>query len=71
VIRDPADRADAVAAVGAALEDAGATIMGAMVSPLRGADGNVEFLLHAVAAPGPAEPPPPVDLRVLALETQP
>jgi len=30
----------------------GATIMGLMVSPLTGADGNVEFLLHAVA---PAE----------------
>ena len=27
----------------------GAAIMGVMVSPLTGADGNVEFLLHAVA----------------------
>ena len=31
----------------AALIDVGASIMGAMVSPLRGADGNVEFLVHA------------------------
>lgn len=31
----------------AALSDAGASIMGAMVSPLRGAEGNVEFLVHA------------------------
>ena len=27
--------------------------MGVMVSPLRGADGNVEFLLHARAARRP------------------
>jgi 23S rRNA (cytidine1920-2'-O)/16S rRNA (cytidine1409-2'-O)-methyltransferase len=33
-----------------------ATIMGVMVSPLTGADGNVEFLLHAVA---PARVTPP------------
>jgi len=71
VIRDSGERADAVLGVGAALETAGATIMGAMVSPLRGADGNVEFLVHAVAAPGPPEAPPPVDLRGLALATEP
>jgi hypothetical protein len=35
-----------------ALRDRGAAIMGAMVSPLHGADGNVEFLLH-VRAPRP------------------
>jgi hypothetical protein len=34
--------------------------MGAMPSPITGADGNVEFLLHARAAP--ADPPAPVDL---------
>jgi 23S rRNA (cytidine1920-2'-O)/16S rRNA (cytidine1409-2'-O)-methyltransferase len=71
VIRDPAERAEALAAVGAALEAAGATIMGAMVSPLRGADGNVEFLLHAVAPPGPAARRAPVDLRAVALATEP
>jgi 23S rRNA (cytidine1920-2'-O)/16S rRNA (cytidine1409-2'-O)-methyltransferase len=71
VLRDPADRAEALAAVGAGFEAAGATIMDAMVSPLRGADGNVEFLLHAVAPPGPASPPEPVDLRALALATEP
>ena len=32
---------------------AGATIMGWMESPLRGADGNVEFLVHALAPAGP------------------
>jgi 23S rRNA (cytidine1920-2'-O)/16S rRNA (cytidine1409-2'-O)-methyltransferase len=49
VIRDPAVWRRAVDGVVAALTAGGAAIMGAMVSPLRGADGNVEFLLHAVA----------------------
>ena len=53
VIRDPAVRDEALAAVSDHLLDLGATIMGSMVSPLRGADGNVELLLHAVA-PGDA-----------------
>ena len=53
VIRDPEVRAEALAAVADHLEQLGATIMGSMVSPLRGADGNVELLLHAVA---PARP---------------
>ncbi len=35
--------------------------MGAMVSPIAGAEGNVEFLLHASAAPG-REARAPVDL---------
>jgi len=70
VIRDLDVRARVLSEVGVALEDAGAAIMGAMVSPLLGADGNVEFLVHAVApgpdapvAPGPAEP---VDLDAVA-----
>lgn len=33
-----------------ALSAAGAAIMGAMVSPITGGDGNVEFLVHARAA---------------------
>ena len=52
VIRDPRVRAEAVAAVADHLRSLGATIMGVMVSPLRGAGGNVELLLHAVAAGG-------------------
>lgn len=31
--------------------DRGTAIMGAMTSPIEGADGNVEFLVHLVAAP--------------------
>lgn len=51
VITDPDAWLRALEDVAAALRGRGAAIMGAMVSPLRGTDGNVEFLLH-VAAPG-------------------
>jgi 23S rRNA (cytidine1920-2'-O)/16S rRNA (cytidine1409-2'-O)-methyltransferase len=71
VVRDPAVRADALEAVGGSFEALGATIMGAMVSPLRGADGNVEFLLHALAPGAVPAPPPTVDLRALAMATEP
>jgi 23S rRNA (cytidine1920-2'-O)/16S rRNA (cytidine1409-2'-O)-methyltransferase len=56
VIRDPAVWAAALLDAGAAMESEGATMMGAMVSPLRGADGNVEFLAHLVARPAPPIP---------------
>jgi 23S rRNA (cytidine1920-2'-O)/16S rRNA (cytidine1409-2'-O)-methyltransferase len=46
VIREPAVWRRAVVDVIAAFDAAGATMMGVMVSPLRGADGNVEFLAH-------------------------
>ncbi len=46
VIRDPEVWRKAVEGAIAALEAAGATMMGVMVSPLRGADGNAEFLAH-------------------------
>jgi predicted rRNA methylase YqxC with S4 and FtsJ domains len=39
-------RQQAVNGVVSALGDAGAAMMGAMVSPMKGADGNVEFLAH-------------------------
>jgi len=70
VIRDPETRAVALVAVGVDLEALGASIMGAMVSPLRGADGNVEFLLHAVA-PGGARATGAVDLAAMARGTEP
>jgi 23S rRNA (cytidine1920-2'-O)/16S rRNA (cytidine1409-2'-O)-methyltransferase len=53
VIRDPAVWADALVGAISALEAQGAAMMGAMVSPLRGADGNVEFLAH-LAVPAPS-----------------
>ncbi len=54
VVRDPAVWRTTLEAVISALEAAGAVMMGVMVSPLRGADGNVEFLVHLrVGAPAP------------------
>jgi 23S rRNA (cytidine1920-2'-O)/16S rRNA (cytidine1409-2'-O)-methyltransferase len=47
VVRDPAVWRDALEGVTSALLRAGTGIMGAMPSPLTGAAGNVEFLLHA------------------------
>jgi 23S rRNA (cytidine1920-2'-O)/16S rRNA (cytidine1409-2'-O)-methyltransferase len=46
VIRDPEVWRRVLNEVVSALEDAGAAMMGTMVSPLKGADGNVEFLAH-------------------------
>jgi hypothetical protein len=50
VIRDPEVWRQVLVDVGGALAAHGASIMGAMVSPIHGADGNVEFLVHAEAA---------------------
>jgi len=47
VIRDPALWLGALEGVVSALHDAKTGIMGAMVSPLTGSAGNVEFLVHA------------------------
>ncbi len=58
VIRDPAIWRRVLAEVATAWEVAGAPAQRAIVSPLRGADGNVEFLLHCVAG----APPAPLDL---------
>jgi 23S rRNA (cytidine1920-2'-O)/16S rRNA (cytidine1409-2'-O)-methyltransferase len=60
IITDPAIWRRVLGEVIAAVRDEGATMMGAMVSPLRGTEGNVEFLIHAVAparsAPAPSSP---------------
>jgi 23S rRNA (cytidine1920-2'-O)/16S rRNA (cytidine1409-2'-O)-methyltransferase len=47
VIRDESVRARVLDEVIVALAALGAAIMGTMVSPLTGADGNVEYLVHA------------------------
>jgi 23S rRNA (cytidine1920-2'-O)/16S rRNA (cytidine1409-2'-O)-methyltransferase len=53
VIRDPAIWRRVLSEVQDALTATGAAMMGVMVSPLTGADGNVEFLAHLRAhAPG-------------------
>jgi 23S rRNA (cytidine1920-2'-O)/16S rRNA (cytidine1409-2'-O)-methyltransferase len=51
VITDPVIWRRVLEEVVAALQDRGTAIMGAMASPLTGADGNVEFLLHVRTAP--------------------
>ena len=57
VITDPAIWRRVLDDVAGTLEGLGAAIMGAMPSPLTGADGNVEFLVHARTAPArPAQP---------------
>ncbi|HKA04967.1 MAG TPA: TlyA family RNA methyltransferase, partial [Acidimicrobiales bacterium] len=56
VIRDETVRARVRQAVCDVLVGAGATIMGWMESPLRGADGNVEYFVHALAPPGDHAP---------------
>jgi len=44
--------------------------MGAMVSPLRGSDGNVEFLLHAQAPGFPSPRASAVDLDAVVAEAE-
>jgi hypothetical protein len=59
VIREPTVWRRVLSEVTLASTAADATMMGIMVSPLRGADGNVEFLAHArahVGGPGGVEP---------------
>lgn len=53
VISDPELWKQSVLRVSTAAADAGACIMGLMCSPLRGADGNVEFLLHLLRPGSP------------------
>ncbi len=56
VVRDPDLWLGALVEVTSALVAAGTGIVGAMASPLTGAAGNVEFLVHARKGPsGPAE----------------
>ena len=61
VIRDPIVWQRTIRAAAGALEDAGAAIMEVMVSPIRGGEGNVEFLVHARVADPPPEPTSSVD----------
>ena len=75
VIRDPELWREAVSGVASALTAAGACMMGCMVSPLRGADGNVEFFAHHVlvagsAAPEKSDPAAAIDAAVRAAERE-
>jgi 23S rRNA (cytidine1920-2'-O)/16S rRNA (cytidine1409-2'-O)-methyltransferase len=74
VIRDPGIWHTVLVDVGSAIESQGASMMDLMVSPLHGADGNVEFLALVRAVPlGDARPlveRVPID-RVVAEATGP
>jgi 23S rRNA (cytidine1920-2'-O)/16S rRNA (cytidine1409-2'-O)-methyltransferase len=67
VIKDPAVWRSVLEAAEVALSARGAVIMGWMVSPVRGAKGNVEFFVHAVAAPAASHhaPEPAIDSVVM------
>jgi len=62
VVRDPAVWAEVLETVGSALARHGAAMMEVMVSPLTGADGNVEFLAHLRAH---VRPDSPVDRKAV------
>ena len=66
VIRDPEVWRRVLEDVACAARDLGAAIMGAMVSPITGTEGNVEFLLHARKAPVADVSPP--DLAAVVVE---
>lgn len=53
IVRDPSAWADAIEAVASAASRAGRPVVDVMPSPIRGAEGNVEFLV--LIAPGPAK----------------
>ncbi len=55
VIRDPEVWVATLIGAISALEAAGAAMMGAMVSPITGIEGNVEFLVHLEAGVGPSD----------------
>lgn len=64
VITDPEVWHRVLLDVGAAIQGLGATIMEVMPSPIRGADGNVEFLVHGRAPGGPPVEAPPLSTLV-------
>ena len=67
VVRDPTVWRRVLEEVRSALAGQGAAMMGAMVSPLTGADGNVEFLAHFVAHCDDAGAPVDLDGVVAAV----
>jgi len=69
VIRDPNIWSRTLVDVLGALVDQGAAMMGLMVSPLTGADGNVEFLVHLAAhTPAPSHDDPPAAIATVVAE---
>jgi 23S rRNA (cytidine1920-2'-O)/16S rRNA (cytidine1409-2'-O)-methyltransferase len=68
VVKDPRVWERVLLEVCSAFRHAGAAIMGAMVSPLTGARGNVEFLVHARAHARPDEAEVGLDLTAVVTE---
>jgi 23S rRNA (cytidine1920-2'-O)/16S rRNA (cytidine1409-2'-O)-methyltransferase len=56
IVRDEAKRAAAVEGVLARARELGLQVQGVIESPIKGAEGNVEYLMHATAG-NPAAPP--------------
>ena len=72
VLRDAAVHRSVLRRVRDGLAAAGIDAVAAIPSPLRGADGNVELLIHAVAPGGaPADEVALVELLAVALGTEP
>lgn len=69
VVRDAGHRGDAVVAVLESLAGAGLHPRGLAASPLRGTDGNDEYLLWCVRSDGPAPPLAPWRARAEVLTT--
>jgi 23S rRNA (cytidine1920-2'-O)/16S rRNA (cytidine1409-2'-O)-methyltransferase len=65
VVRDPRVWARVLEEVCSSFSRSGAAMMGAMVSPLTGAAGNVEFLVHARAHADPDSTDLGIDLAAL------
>jgi 23S rRNA (cytidine1920-2'-O)/16S rRNA (cytidine1409-2'-O)-methyltransferase len=56
IVRDRAIHAEVLRRVAGGLADAGLPVVGVVRSPLLGADGNVEFLVHCRKGATPVEP---------------
>ena len=68
VVSDPAVWRRVLGEVRDAINGQSAAMMDAMVSPLQGADGNVEFLVHARAGAVPSRVGPDLDALVASVD---
>ena len=68
IVRDPALHRAALDDVSRAAEALGWTVAGAIPSPIRGAEGNVEFFLHLQRGAGAASPEPLADVLGRAVD---
>jgi 23S rRNA (cytidine1920-2'-O)/16S rRNA (cytidine1409-2'-O)-methyltransferase len=71
VVRDPGVWRRVLEEVSSAYASQGAAMMGVMVSPLAGADGNVEFLVHLRPGAAPLVGAADLDALIAGLEAAP